>query len=66
MAHSVWRSGTDHNNEQHRIGHSRFDLRHGVRLLALMRRYIRDLSKLKLRQGVLNIRNRILRAGVLG
>ena len=68
MAHSVWRYVTDHNDEQHRIGHSRFDLRHGVRLLALMRRYIRNLSKLKSRQAVLAIHNRIwqlLRAGVL-
>jgi hypothetical protein len=68
MAHSVWRYVTDHNNEQHRIGHCRCDLRHGVGLLALMRRYIRDSSKLKLRQPVLEIRNRVwqlLRAGVL-
>jgi hypothetical protein len=68
MAHSVWRYVTDHNNEQHRIGHCRFNLRHDVRLLALVRRYIRDSSKLKLRQAVLGIRNRVwqlLRAGVL-
>jgi hypothetical protein len=68
MAHSVWRYVTDHNNEQHRIGHCLFDLRHGVRLLALVRRYIRDSSKLKLRQAVLGRCNRVwqlLRAGVL-
>jgi hypothetical protein len=67
MAHSVWRYVTDHNNEQHRIGHCRCHLRHGVGLLPLVRRYIRDSSKLKLRQPVLEIRNRVwqlLRAGV--
>jgi hypothetical protein len=68
MAHSVWRYVSDHNNEQQRIGHSRFDLRHGVRILALVRHYIRDSSKLKLWQTVLEMCNRIwqlLRAGVL-
>lgn len=67
MAHSVWRSGTDHNTEQHRLGHSR-SISGTIRLLVLVRHYIRDMSKLELQQGVLKMRDRIwqlLRAGVL-